>query len=75
MIDGLAGIKSGKGTVMFVCAKCRLVPDHAIGAQNKSELVYMFVYRKCGATLGEWDTLEARGQELRDFAAKVQLLT
>jgi hypothetical protein len=51
MIDGLAGIKSGKGTVVFVCAKCRLIPGSALGAQDKEKLVYMLVCTKCGATL------------------------
>jgi hypothetical protein len=54
MIDGLAGIKSGRGTVVFVCSKCRVVPDSAHGSQNKGELVYMLICPKCSATLGEW---------------------
>ncbi|HXP69805.1 MAG TPA: hypothetical protein VOA88_11020 [Candidatus Dormibacteraeota bacterium] len=74
MIDGLAGIKSGKGTVVFVCSKCRVVPDNALGAQNKGELVYMLICSKCGAALAEWDTIEAREKELREFAKKVELL-
>jgi hypothetical protein len=74
MIDGLAGVKSGRGTVIFVRGKCRTSPNDALGAQNKGELVYMLVCPKCSATLGEWDTLEARDKELRDFATKVQLL-
>lgn len=74
MIDGLAGVKSGRGAVMFVCGKCRTSPNHALGAQDKGELVYMLVCQTCSATLGEWDTLEARDKELRDFATRVQLL-
>jgi hypothetical protein len=74
MIDGLAGTKNGKGTVVFVCEKCRVIPDAALGAQDKGELVYMLVCPKCGATLGEWDTIDAKDEELRGFATRVQLL-
>jgi len=74
MIDGLAGIKSGKGTVVFVCAKCRLIPGSALGAQDREKLVYMLVCTKCGATLAEWMTIEEREKELREFARKVELL-
>jgi hypothetical protein len=74
MIDGIAGIKSGRGTVVFVCSKCRVIPDNALGEQNKGELVHMLICPKCSATLGEWLTTEEREKELREFARKVELL-
>ena len=74
MIDGLAGIRSGKGTVIFVCSKCRVSPNDALGAQDKAQLVYMLICPRCNATLGEWATTNERDAELREFAKKVELL-
>jgi hypothetical protein len=75
MIDGLAGVKNSAGTIVFVCSKCRTYPDHACGAPNKDQLVYMLVCQKCGRTLGEWVSTEQREKELREFAKRVELLT
>jgi len=74
MIDGLAGVRNSAGTVVFVCSKCRTYPDHAYGAANKDQLVYLLVCSKCGRTLGEWASVEARERELREFARSVELL-
>ena len=74
MIDGLAGVKNSSGTIVFVCSKCRTYPDHAYGAPNKDQLVYMLVCPKCGRTLGEWVSIEAREKELREFAKRVEPL-
>jgi hypothetical protein len=49
--------------------------DHAYGAPNKDQLVYMLVCQKCGRTLGEWVSTEQREKELREFAKRVELLT
>jgi hypothetical protein len=75
MIDGLMGVKTDKGTVVFVCAKCGRYPDNMYGTQNKAELVYVLMCEKCGKVVGEWATVEQREEELRAFAAKVKLLT
>jgi hypothetical protein len=75
MIDGLAGVKNSAGTIVFVCSKCRTYPDHAYGAPNKDQLVYMLVCQKCSRTLGEWVSTEQREKELREFAKRVELLT
>lgn len=75
MIDGLAGVKNSAGTIVFVCSKCRTYPDHAYGAPNADQLVYMLVCSKCGRTLAEWVSTEARDKELREFARGVELLT
>ena len=74
MIDGLAGVKNSAGTIVFVCSKCRTYPDHAYGAPNADQLVYMLVCSKCGRTLGEWISAEEREKELREFAKRVELL-
>ncbi|HXA76814.1 MAG TPA: hypothetical protein VNV41_06735 [Candidatus Acidoferrales bacterium] len=75
MIDGLAGVRNSAGTIVFVCFKCRTYPDHAYGAPNKEQLVYMLVCSKCGRTLGEWISIEEREKELLQFAGRVELLT
>jgi hypothetical protein len=75
MIDGLAGVKNDKGTVVFVCSKCRTFPDQAYGAQNKDQLAYILMCPKCGRIFGEWTTIEERDNELREFAKRVRLLT
>ena len=75
MIDGLAGIKNYKGTVIFVCSRCGVAPDEAHGAQNTDQLVYILICPKCTRILGEWATLEERDTELREFAKTVKLLS
>ena len=75
MIDGLAGVKNDKGTVVFVCSKCGVFPDQAYGAQNKDQLAYILMCSKCGRIFGEWTTIEERDKELREFAKRVKLLT
>ena len=75
MIDGLAGVKNYKGTVVFVCSQCGVAPDQAYGAQNMDQLAYMLVCPKCTRILGEWATIEERDRELRDFAKRVKLLS
>jgi hypothetical protein len=74
MIDGLMGVKNEKGTVVFVCGKCRTPPEQAYGAQNKDQLAYVLMCFRCGQVFGEWTTTEARDNELREFAKKVELL-
>jgi len=74
MIDGLAGFPTDKGTVVFVCGKCRMPPMQAFGAQNKDQLVHLLICPKCQRTLGEWSTIQERENELRDFAKKVEIL-
>ena len=75
MIHDLAGIKVKDGKVIFVCPNCRRPPEEGIGAQNKDELVYVWICWNCGArTLAEWLTLADRDSELRDFAKRVKLL-
>ena len=70
MIDGLVGIKS-KGSVNFICDKCRAPVEYATGAQNKDQLAYILICSKCHKTLGEWTSIEARDSELRDFRKRV----
>ncbi len=70
MIDGLAGIKS-KGTVNFICDRCRAPVEYATGAQNKDQLAYILICSKCHKILGGWTSIEARDRELRDFRKRV----
>lgn len=75
MIDGLMGLKTNTGTVVFVCAKCGTFPENMYGAQNKDQLAYVLMCAKCGRVVGEWTTQEAREKELREFATNVKLFT
>ena len=75
MLDGLMGVKNEKGTIVFVCGKCGRFPEQAYGAQNKDQLAYVLMCGKCGRVFGEWTTIEARDNELQDFAKKVTLRT
>ena len=75
MIDGLMGIKTNTGTVVFVCGKCGIPPENMYGAQNKDQLAYVLMCAKCGRVVGEWTSTEEREKELRDFAGKVKLFT
>lgn len=74
MIYELAGLKTNKDkTIVFVCPKCRIVPDQAFGAQNADQLVRVLMCSKCGRVLAEWATIEERDKELSAFAHKVQI--
>jgi hypothetical protein len=44
-----------------------------IGAEGKGELVYLLICPKCGIGLGEWDSLETREDELREFARTLKV--
>jgi hypothetical protein len=75
MVDGLGGVKNDKGTVVFVCGKCGSFPEQAYGAQNTDQLVHILMCTKHGRVFGEWATIEARDNELREFAKRVKLMT
>jgi transcription initiation factor IIE alpha subunit len=68
----LCGMKARNGTIVFVCSTCRVAPNFTFGAQAKGELVYLMLCPKCGIVLAEWDTIEARGRELSEFAKTVK---
>jgi transcription initiation factor IIE alpha subunit len=69
----LAGMKARNGTIIFICSTCKVPPSFTFGAHDKGELVYLMLCPKCGIVLGEWDTLEARGRELGEFARAVKV--
>jgi hypothetical protein len=69
------GVKNEKGTVVFVCGKCGSFPEQAYGAQNKDQLAYVLLCAKCGRVFGEWATIEARDNDLREFAKRVKLFS
>jgi transcription initiation factor IIE alpha subunit len=69
----LSGMKARNGTLVFVCATCKVPPNFTFGAQPNGELAYLMLCPKCGCVLGQWDSLEARGTELRDFAKKLKV--
>jgi hypothetical protein len=75
MLDGLGGVKNDKGTVVFVRRKCGSFPEQAYGAQNTDQLVHILMRTKCGRVFGEWAAIEARDNELREFAKRVKLMT
>lgn len=64
----LSGMKARNGTAIFVCSTCKVPPHFTFGAHDKGELVYLMLCPKCGIVLAEWDSLEARGRELSEFA-------
>lgn len=72
MIYELAGVQHDDKTVVFICPQCLVVPNQALGAQNREQLVYAWICPVCNRTLAEWVELEERENELRAFAAKVQ---
>jgi hypothetical protein len=73
MIHTLAVIEAKDDKVIFVCPKCKKVPPDANGAQNKDQLVYVWICWECGGqTLAEWPTLAAKEQELREFASHLK---
>lgn len=69
----LSGMKARNGTLVFVCSTCKVPPNFSFGAHASGEMVYLMLCPKCGCVLGEWDSLEARGNELRDFATKLKV--
>jgi hypothetical protein len=69
----LTAVKARNGKLIFVCSTCRVPPSFAFGAQDKGELVYLMCCPKYEIVLGEWDTLEARDLELREFAKTLKL--
>jgi hypothetical protein len=69
----MTGVKARNGKLVFVCSTCRVPPSFAFGAEDKGELVYLMCCPKCEIVLGEWDSLEARDLELREFAKTLKL--
>jgi hypothetical protein len=73
MIHDLAVIRVKDGKTIFVCPNCKKVPPDAYGAQNKDELVYVWICWQCGGqTLAEWPTLADKEKELREFARHLE---
>ena len=68
-----SGMKARNGTVIFVCSTCRVPPNFTFGARGTGELAYLMLCPKCECVLGEWDSLEARGSELQEFARSVKV--
>jgi hypothetical protein len=64
----LSGMKARNGTTIFVSSTCKVPPTFSFGAQDKGELVNLMLCPKCGVVLGEWNSIEARDDELRAFA-------
>jgi NMD protein affecting ribosome stability and mRNA decay len=75
MLDELMVSPTDSGTYIFLCAKCRALPEYAFGAKNKGELVYILVCSNCTHILGQWATIEERDRELREFAKKISSKT
>jgi hypothetical protein len=72
MIQDLSLLKAADGKAIFVCPTCQTPPPDAYGAQNKDQLVYVWICWKCGGkTLAEWPTLEEKDKELREFAKRL----
>jgi hypothetical protein len=71
----LSGMRARNGTLIFICSTCKVPPNFAFGARAKGELVYLMLCPKCGIVLGEWETLEARGRELQEFAKAARAQT
>jgi len=64
----LSGMKARNGTTIFVCSICKVPPTFSFGAQDKGEFVNLMLCPMCGVVLGEWNSIEARDDELRAFA-------
>lgn len=69
----LSGMKARNGTTIFVCSTCKVPPTFSFGAQDRGELVCLMFCPKCGIVLGEWNSTEARDDELRAFATVFKL--
>jgi hypothetical protein len=69
----LAGMKIRNGAVMFICSTCKVAPNFVFGVERTGEFVYLLICPKCGIGLGEWNSLDARDNELREFAKTVKL--
>ena len=69
----LSGMKARNGAVMFICSTCKVAPNFVFGAEKGGELVYLLICPKCGIGLGEWNSLDARENELREFARNFRL--
>jgi hypothetical protein len=57
--------KNAFGDELWVCGHCGKPADHAKGAQNREQLVYMLMCPEGKVTLGEWTTLEEKNAELK----------
>ncbi|MFZ0521590.1 MAG: hypothetical protein WAL95_11240 [Candidatus Acidiferrales bacterium] len=69
----LSGMKARNGTLVFVCTTCKVPPNFGFGAQANGAMVYLMLCPKCGCVLGQWETLEARGKELGEFAKTLKV--
>jgi hypothetical protein len=69
----LSGMKARNGTTIFICSTCKVPPNFTFGAHDKGELVCLMLCPKCGIVLGEWNSIEARDDELRAFATDFRL--
>jgi hypothetical protein len=69
----LSGMRARNGTAIFVCSTCKVPPNFTFGAQQKGELVYLMICPRCEIVLAEWPTLEARHQELNEFAKTLKV--
>jgi hypothetical protein len=47
--------------------------EFCIWGTDKGDLVYLMCCPKCEIVLGEWDSLESRDLELREFARTLKL--
>ncbi len=68
----LSGMKARNGTLIFICSTCRVPSIFTFGAKDHGVLVYMMLCPKCEIVLAEWDSLEARGSELSEFAKNLK---
>jgi hypothetical protein len=71
MINKLSVLPMGGARVKFVCPECLVVPEEAVGAQNRAELVYLWICPQCQKLLAEWLTIQERDRELLDLAKRV----
>ncbi|HEY0702137.1 MAG TPA: hypothetical protein VGD60_05160 [Candidatus Acidoferrales bacterium] len=74
MIEGhLCGMRARNGTIIFICSTCRVPSIFTFGAKDDGQLVYMMLCPRCEIVLAEWESLEARGHELSEFAKNLKL--
>ena len=74
MLDGLMGVKNEKGTIVFVCGKCRSFPEHAYAHRTRDNSRTSCYVASAVESSGNGSTIEAPDNQLREFAKKVQLL-